>query len=60
MWRSKKMEKEDEEKEEEEDKKVVEEEIPNADRREGTPPLCESSAVSGQARRMLRRRGERA
>lgn len=32
-------EKVDEEKEEE-DKKVVEEEIPNADRREGTPPLA--------------------
>lgn len=35
----KQEEKVDEEKEEE-DKKVVEEEIPNADRREGTPPLA--------------------
>lgn len=36
----KEEEKEEDEEKEEEDKKVVEEEIPNADRREGTPPLA--------------------
>jgi len=41
-YAAKQEEEEEEENEEkkEEDKKVVEEEIPNADRREGTPPLA--------------------